>query len=161
MKKVLTIVAILITFGVTSQDEGNKTTQRQGKERMKRMEKLNDFSPEEIATLQTKKMALHLDLSEAQQKQIQALHLEQAKARKVQMEAMKKMREEGKELQLSKEERFDRANKQLDNKIAMKAKMKDILSKEQYEKWEKSNAFKGNQRMKMRKIDGEKRKQRH
>ncbi len=77
------------------------------------------------------------------------------------METRKKMREDGKEQQPSKEDRFNRANRQLDSRIALKAKMKDILNKEQFEKWEKSNAMKGKQRKGMHNKQGNKRTQRH
>jgi hypothetical protein len=157
MKKLLLIAIALITVNATAQE---RKRERQNKGEHERVQQFKDFSPEEVATLQTKKMTLHLDLTDAQQKQIQAIHLEQAKARKSKMEARKKMHEEGGE-KPSKEDRFNRANEQLDSRIALKSKMKNILSTEQFEKWERGNAMKGKQRTKMRKKQGEKGKQRH
>ena len=157
MKKLLLIAIALITVNATAQD-GKR--ERQNKGEHERVQQFKDFSPEEVATLQTKKMTLHLDLTDAQQKQIQAIHLEQAKARKSKMETHKKMHEEGGE-KPSKEDRFNRANEQLDSRIALKSKMKNILSTEQFEKWEHGNAMKGKQRTKMRKRKGEKGEQRH
>jgi hypothetical protein len=158
MKKLILIAIALITVNATAQ-ERKKEKQNRGEHEM--TQPFKDFSPEEIATLQTKKMTLHLDLTEAQQKQIQAIHLDQAKARKAEMESRKKRHEEAKGDKPSKDERFSRVNEQLDSKIAMKGKMKHILNKEQYAKWEKGNAMKGKQRMKMRKKQGGKRKARH
>lgn len=158
MKKLLLIAIALITVSATAQ-ERKRERQKRGEHQI--VQQFKDFSPEEIATLQTKRMALELDLSEAQQKQIQTIHLEQAKARKTEMETREKMREDGKEKQPSKEDRFNRANRQLDSRIALKAKMKDILNKEQFEKWEKSKAIKEKQRKRMHNKQGDKRTQRH
>jgi hypothetical protein len=157
MKKLLLIAIALITVNATAQ-EGKR--ERQNKGEHERVQQFKDFSPEEVATLQTKKMTLHLDLTDAQHKQIQAILLEQAKARKSKMEARKKMHEEGGE-KPSKEDRFNRANEQLDSRIALKSKMKNILSTEQFEKWERRNAMKGKQRTKTRNRQGEKGEQRH
>ena len=157
MKKLLLIAIALITVNATAQE---LKRERQNKGEHERVQQFKDFSPEEVATLQTKKMTLHLDLTDAQQKQIQAILLEQAKARKSKMEARKKMHEEGGE-KPSKEDRFNRANEQLDSRIALKSKMKNILSTEQFEKWERGNAMKGKQRTKTRNRQGEKGEQRH
>lgn len=97
-----------------------------------------NLEPEEIATLQTKKMTLRLDLTDAQQDDIYKINLENAKLRKAHMAERKARKESGEATKPSKEERLARANKMLDHKIAMKAKMKNILNEEQYAKWEAS-----------------------
>ena len=155
MKKVLLIAIALITVNATAQEHKRERQRDNQKERFQHLE---DFSPEEIATLQTKKMALQLDLTESQQKEIKAIHLEQAKARKTEMEARKKMREENKEVKPLKEDRFNRANSQLDKQLASKAKMKSILSKEQFEKFERTAAKRGKQKTMKRKKQGGKQK---
>lgn len=155
MKKVLLIAVALITVNATAQD---RKRERQQEQRKEKTERFKDFSPEEIATLQTKRMALQLDLTEAQQKEVKAIHLEQAKKRKAQMEAHKKMMEESKGIKPSKEERFNRMNNQLDNQLATKSKFKSILNKEQFEKFEQANAKKGRQRVKMKGKKGQKQK---
>jgi protein CpxP len=156
MKKLLLIAIALITVNATAQGpKGNRVE----KDQKERTQQVQDFSPEEIATLQTKRMALELGLNEAQQKQIQTIHLEQAKARKTEMEARKKMRDGSKEVKLSKGERFNRVNSQLDEKLATKTKMKSILTKEQFEKWERQNAMKGRRNMKDNKDGKRKMKQ--
>jgi hypothetical protein len=50
------------------------------------------------------------------------------------MKATQKVRKK-----LSADERFAKVNERLDNQIAMKRKMKKILNKEQFEKFEKTN----------------------
>jgi hypothetical protein len=157
MKYILLIAIALITVNATAQDY--KREQRQG-DRKESAQQLKDFSPEEIATLQSKKMALRLDLSEAQQKEVKAFNLLQAKTRKSNMEARNTMQKERKGDKPSKEERFNIANSRLDHKLATKAKMKTILNNEQYEKWQKSNAMKGRQKnMNHKKQEQQKRNQ--
>jgi len=103
--------------------EGSDRGPRDGKDQL---------TPEQMATIQTKKMTLALDLNNAQQKQIQEFHLANAKLRKEKMEAMK-----GKRKDLSSEERFAHQNERLDHMIAQKEKMKKILNEDQFSKWEK------------------------
>ncbi|MEX0290055.1 MAG: hypothetical protein AB3N14_13175 [Flavobacteriaceae bacterium] len=106
---------------------------------------MSDLSPEQMAILQTKKLTLALDLSEDQQEVIQELSEENAIALKERIDARKASREEGKE-KPSSEERFNKQVERLDRAIAHKAKMKEILTEEQYQKWEKMQARKGHQR---------------
>ncbi len=133
MKKLVLIAIAFIAIQATSQN----ANQRPNKERGNRMERFSDMTPEEMATLQTKKMTLHLDLNESQQRAIQKLNLQNATERKARMEARKAKRGNGNMQKPSKEERLKMMNKVLDHKIAMKAKMKDILNADQYTKWEK------------------------
>ena len=132
MKRLIIIALVLLTVQVTAQERNN----RQNKERGERNERYQDYTPEEMATLQTKKMTLHLDLTKSQQKEIQKLNLENAIERKAKMDA-RKSQKEGNEFQKpSKEERFKMQNERLDNQIAMKNKMKNILNDDQFVKWE-------------------------
>lgn len=96
---------------------------------------MKDLTPEQMATLQTKKMTLALDLSKAQQSQLKKLFTENAKLRKEKM----KMRKAKKENGTTSEERYAMQNQRLDHLIAQKSEMKKILSQEQYEKWEKAH----------------------
>lgn len=103
---------------------------------------MNDLTAEQVATLQTKKMTLALDLNTSQQKAIQELHLENVQLRKEKMEnirAEKASEERGKP---SPEKRFAMQNERLDRMILIKGKMKQILSPEQYEKWQKAHHHK-------------------
>ena len=134
MKRLVIIVLALFALQVTAQE---RKRVHQNKERGQKMMTL---SAEEMATLQTKKMTLHLDLNESQQAKIQKINLENATKRKAMMEARKAKKETGNTEKPSKEERLAMVNAKLDHQIATKAKMKEILNDEQYAKWEKAQA---------------------
>jgi hypothetical protein len=95
-----------------------------------------NFSPEDIASIKTKKMTLALDLTASQQDAIYNLNLEHVKNRKAEVAARKAQKENGEGKALTKEDRVARIHKALDRKIAAKAKLKTILNKAQYTKWE-------------------------
>ena len=135
MKKIVLIVIALVSLQAIAQD--NRGEFRKG-DKKDRMHKQMDFTAEEIATLKTKRMVLNLDLTETQQREIHKIHLTNAKERKAKMEANKKMRQNNKGEKRSKENRFNMTNERLDKQIAHKKQMKKILSKEQFEKFEKS-----------------------
>lgn len=96
---------------------------------------MKDLTPQEIATLQTKKMTLSLDLDQNQQTEIQTLFLASATERKNKMEERQANKEQGK--RPTKEERYAMQNERLDQMIAQKAAMKEILTDAQFEKWER------------------------
>ena len=106
-------------------------------------EGMKNMSPEQVATLETKKMTLALDLTEKQQQEIQAIHIEKAADRQSRMEERK-----NRDAKPDNDERFELINDRLDRQIAMKDQMRDILTKDQFEKWET---------LKMKKSRGEKR----
>lgn len=106
--------------------------------RKERMEQYQAMTAEELATIQTKKMTLALDLNDAQQTKINAINLEEAKLRKSIMEERKAMKEEERK-EMTKDQRVAKMNERLDRQIATKAKMKEILTEEQYTKWEASH----------------------
>ncbi|MEB8345748.1 hypothetical protein OO010_06795 [Flavobacteriaceae bacterium KMM 6898] len=128
MKKVILLGLLMIGFIGLAQNEKGEQRHRGNQD---------DLSPEQMATLQTKRMTLTLDLTEAQQKQIQKVHLEQATSRKARMMEMKAKKESSEMTKPTSEERYAMQTAKMDQQIAQKAKMKQILSKEQYEKWEK------------------------
>ncbi|QCW98853.1 hypothetical protein FGM00_01480 [Aggregatimonas sangjinii] len=129
MKKVLIIAMAFISLHTVAQE-------REKGER-------SEYTPEQMATLHTKRMTLALDLSAAQQEQVQNLNLSQAEMRKTQMEARKarKTSEEG--AKPTADERYAMQTERLDQQIALKAEMKKILSDEQYARWEKMAKRKG------------------
>lgn len=141
MKKLILITVAFLAIQATAQE--HKREHRGNKERG---QKMMNLSAEDIATLQTKKMTLHLDLNESQQAKIQKINLENAKARKAAMEKrkakvaeIKAKKESGEKIEKpTQEQRVKMANKMLDHKIATKKKMKEILNDEQYAKWEKA-----------------------
>lgn len=145
MRKLVVIAIALVSIQAFAQS--HKGEQRKGEHR-ENIHKLNDFSPEQIATLKTKKMTLHLDLSEAQQRDIQKINIVNAEKRKTKMETRKKMKESGSIEKPSTEEQFNMMNERLDKQIANKKQMQAILSKQQFEKFEKGAKHK---RMKQRK----------
>ncbi|WP_299436336.1 hypothetical protein [uncultured Maribacter sp.] len=148
MKKIF--ITLLILVGLTAiaqRPEGKKHNP-----------KMQDFSPEQVATLHTKKMTLALDLTSAQQSKVKALALENAKERKEKMEERKAKRKDTEAKKPTKDERFAMQNAILDHKIAQKAKMKQILSEEQYTKWEKMQAHRS-KRMGKHKKHAKKRKE--
>lgn len=143
MKKIV-VVAMLLAAATVMAQEGRKKHLRAA---------MKDLTPEQIATLHTKKMTLALDLNETQQKQVQALSLEHAKLRKVKMEERKVKKESGESEKPTSEERYARQLERLDRQIVHKAEMKAILSPQQYEKWEKLHFYKKKHRAKERQPD--------
>ncbi|WP_027138646.1 hypothetical protein [Gaetbulibacter saemankumensis] len=135
MKQLLIIAFAFLSIQSFAQQPNNP-----GPKKGQKMQKMMDLTPEEAANLQTKKMALHLDLTEAQQKEIYDLNLENAKNRKARMEALKAKREDGDMQKPTKEERYNMMNARLDRQIALKEKMKTILNEAQFNKWEKAQA---------------------
>ncbi|MBD3629580.1 DUF4890 domain-containing protein [Cyclobacterium sp.] len=108
MKKLLMISAVMIAtlFQVNAQKERGR-----------------DISPENLADRMTERMSERLGLNELQQKEIHALHLEQAQKRKNEMEERKE----------AMEARRDAMKAERD---AHEAKINQILTPEQQEKWE-------------------------
>jgi protein CpxP len=134
MKKIVFIALALVAFQLTAQDK----KERPNRERGEKMERYQDYTPEEIANLQTKKMTLHLNLNESQQKEIKELNLENAISRETMMKAHKAQKESGNMEKPSKEARLKMMNDRLDRQIERKGKMKKILNADQFTKWEKS-----------------------
>ncbi|MBD0833619.1 hypothetical protein [Aestuariibaculum sediminum] len=130
MKNILVIAMALITLQGIAQEK------RALANRMDRPHRMSDLSPEQAATLKTKKMTLHLDLTTKQQDEIYKLNLENAKARKEMMANLKAKREHGELKKPTQEQRYKMMNARLDHQIDEKAKMKTILNSEQFIKWE-------------------------
>ena len=133
MKKILIIALALLALQVTAQEQQRERSNKQGKSL-----KMMDLSAEDAAALQTKKMTLHLDLNKSQQAEIKKINLENATKRKAMMAERKARKKSGEIQKPTQEQRLEMLNTKLDRKIAMKAKMKNILDKEQYAKWEKA-----------------------
>jgi hypothetical protein len=126
MKKLILLAALVMSSAIFAQENHS--------DKKDKMAHLKDLSPEQMATLRTKKMTLSLDLSKAQQDKVYALHLDEAKTRKEQR--AKRNHNKGTEKpNLSSDEKFNKMNERLDKKIAAKNKIKSILSEEQFEKW--------------------------
>jgi len=121
MKKL--IIAALLLVGMTSfAQERNKMGKRDGRAEMEK------FTPEQRNELMLKKMTLDLDLSAKQQDQMKSIIAEKSGKRDEMMKAHKE--------KPTRDERFAMKSKMMDEQIAMKAKMKIILSPEQFAKWD-------------------------
>ncbi len=100
---------------------------------MNQMKGIKDFTPEQNAILQTKKMALTLDLNTTQQKQVLELNKKRAVDRKKQMEVRKSMMSN--QTKPTSDERFNMMNSMLEKQMVHQSQMKKILSKDQYDQW--------------------------
>ena len=136
MKQVLMIFLIVVSATLQAQPPGKG---REG-HRKNMHDKMEQLSPQQKAELKTKEMTLHLDLTEVQQTEILKLNLEMATKRE---QNKPKMKEKG---EISANEMYARVSNRLDEKIATKKKLKSILTKEQFEKFEKSQFRKGKER---------------
>jgi len=121
MKKIMTIILIGFTVFTFAQ------------ERSYTKSKFNDYNLEQQAILQTKRMALNLDLNSTQQKQILKINKKQATTRKKKMEMYKTMKENG--TKPTSDERFKMINERLDNQLVFHSEMKNILTESQFEQW--------------------------
>jgi protein CpxP len=123
MKKLALILVLLSGVYITAQRHKGE---RNG---------MKDLNPKQIATLQTKKMTLALDLDQNQQKEVESILLANAELRKTKLGQRKAKRDE--DTRPTKEERFAIQNEQLDHMIAQKAEIKKLLTDKQFSKWEK------------------------
>lgn len=128
MKKIVGILVFtfLVSTTINAQEQKHKKTKKRV-----------NFTAEQSATLQTKKMTLHLDLDKNQQKSIYDLKKKQAEERKNNIENLKKRNKEG--VQLTSDDRFERQNNRLEKKLENKTAMKSILTTKQFEKWENTS----------------------
>jgi periplasmic protein CpxP/Spy len=132
MKKVAG--ALMLIFGIVT----SSFAQTETKEKM---------SAEQKTTLQLKKLTLELNLTSAQQKELEPLLAEQSKKRELKQQERKAKKDS--KTKLTKDQKFDLMNKNLDEQIAFKAKISKILNAEQMQKWE---SLKEKRKSKMQKI---------
>jgi len=140
MRKILTLSLLLMTFGVMAQQKAHHGQMQKA---------LKELSPEQRATLQSKKMVLALDLDTRQQQQVQTLL-------KKRFETRQKMRATHRETALDSskrhtaEERYTFMNARLDQEIAFQQEMKNILTEPQFEQWKKRHDAKRHAQHKQR-----------
>jgi Spy/CpxP family protein refolding chaperone len=101
----------------------------------KRNEKRPELSIEQQTNLAIKQMTLTLDLSEKQQNQITPIMTAQATSKKTAMEKRREMRKN--KTKPTADEIYEMKSKFLDNQIAFKNSMKEILNEEQFQKFQK------------------------
>ena len=129
MKYILKILVLLFSLSVFAQQPPRQMDSERGKRPNNRMQANKALTPEQEATLWTKKMTLELDLNKNQQDQMYELILEKTKKIKLRMENKPKERP-------SKEEIYNMHISRLDEAIAMKESLKKILNDDQFAKWE-------------------------
>lgn len=123
MKKLVSIFFLAILFTFSSHAQEKRRGQRP------------QLTVEQQTNLMVKKMTLSLDLSEKQQKQIMPLLKKQAEQRQAAMQKKKEMRE--KNIKPTADDIYTMKSNQLDHQIAFKNSMKQILDKDQFERFEK------------------------
>lgn len=124
MKKVM--MAVLLTIGMTAMAQEKAPESKKAA--------MEQFTPQQRNELRVKELTLKLGLNSSQQKDMGKLLAEQS----TKMEAAKAERtaNKGKNVKLTANERFAKRSQILDEQIAMKEKVKKILTPQQFEKWE-------------------------
>lgn len=107
------------------------------------------MSPEQRVDNQLKEMTASLNLTEKQQGEVKALLVEQSKKREAQRAEMKSAHEKG--VQPTDEQRATMKKDRIDEQLAMKTKMKKILTEEQLKKMKEMRKEKGKERFEKRK----------
>ncbi len=140
MKNLLLIALALFTLNAVAQNQKTDRPNRKADAKM-----MNQMTPNERADLQTKKLTLKLDLSDAQQEKVHAIILKQATTNENKRKAWKSSKAND-NVKTSKDEVLKMRNERLDQQIQMKRDMKAILTAEQYEKFEKIKSMHQNNR---------------
>lgn len=95
---------------------------------------MGGFTPDQKVALMVKKLSLNLDLTSKQQEKLKPLFLEAQNEKAAAHKNHSEMRN------LSNDEKFAKMNEMLDKRIAFQGKVKQILSEDQFEKWQKMAA---------------------
>lgn len=125
MKKIASLLILVFAFSLTTLAQ--KKRKRMPKEKL---------TVEQQVNLAVKKMALELELSDAQQRKLKPIISKQISERRAQGDKMRKAREEKKKLEAT--ERYERANEMLDKKLAFQKEMKSLLNEEQFKKFKET-----------------------
>ena len=127
------IIALLLIIGLSAFAQEKKDMGK--RHQRSEMEK---FTPEQRNQLMVKKMTLELELNSKQQEQVGKIIAEQGKileARKAERMAMKNTTKKP-----TTDEHFAMKMKMLDEQIVMQAKIKSVLSPEQFKDWKNLKA---------------------
>ena len=125
MKKIFTLSMLLLALGAMAQRNPHRGEMHKAHK---------ELTPEQRATLQSKKMVLVLDLDAQQQKRVESLLRERFETRVKMRDAHRETSRDSSK-RLSPEERFKRMNAHLDQEIAFQNEMKNILNESQFEQW--------------------------
>jgi len=136
MKKLIAVALLFVGMTGFAQEKISK------EDRKGQRAEMTKLSPEQRNQLRLKELTLELDLTASQQKEMAKIIAEQDVKRDAMKAEMKAKKEAGKKP--TTDEIFVMKNKMLDEKIAMKEKVKKVLTPEQVEKWEKMKKDKGN-----------------
>ncbi len=132
MKRLLLVAIAFFTLNAVAQEKKTKSVTLNKEQHTKQQHS----TPEEMATMKTKKLSQQLDLTSNQQKKVYNLILEYSKG---DTESKLKIKEEIAskdkiDMQEAKKAYIINREKQMDQ---MNSKFKDILNDEQYKKYEK------------------------
>ncbi|QED38166.1 hypothetical protein FK178_10750 [Antarcticibacterium arcticum] len=139
MKNILIILILMLSISAFAQD---KKQERKQVHKMDRVE----MTADEMATLRTKRMALQLDLTAAQQASLKTLFTEQARYQKTMQAQHREMK---KDTAMWNKNEFAVQNARLDHQKEMQDKIRAILTPEQFETW-KATADRSGKKMKMK-----------
>ena len=145
MKNLILATALLLSLTAIAQ-KGNRERGHN--------KQFENMTAEQVATLQTKKMVLALDLNSKQQDEVLKLNLEQAQFRKAKMEERKAKKESEDAKKPTSEERYALQNDRLDRRLAQQEKFKEILTDEQFDLWKKTRNRQGTNSKKRLKKEG-------
>jgi protein CpxP len=112
VKKLVVAMALVVSFGVSAQD---------------RREKMKNATPEEKVEMRTNKMSEKLGLDENQKKKVKEIFAAQQKENMAAKEEIKVEREKARaEMKATMKKQHE----------VLKAKLKPVLTEEQFKKWE-------------------------
>lgn len=124
MKKWMIALALLAGFSLSAQ---------RGQGHPHKAHHMQEFSPQEAATLKSKQMALELGLDARQQSEVQSLlvkEMEWRKANRAERQAQK-----GADTTATAAERYARMNAHMDQRLAFQRNLKSILTEAQFAQW--------------------------
>lgn len=115
MKKLITVAFLFIGITVLAQDRGSARA---------------EMSQDEMATLRAKRLVMQLDLNAEQEEKLKKLFAKR-------IEANKELKEEiDKNKQADREEKAELRKERLEMNEEQKEELREILTEEQYLKWE-------------------------
>jgi len=130
MRNIIGMLVIALLVSTTLNAQGRKENKRKGA----------DFTPEQMATLQTKSMTLRLDLDKNQQEEVYDLQKNQMLVRKAMRTAM--LERKATRNAPTSDEVFQLKSSRLDRMQLHSDAMKKILTKDQFSKWKNDNKSK-------------------
>ena len=134
VKKLVVAVALVFSIGISAQD---------------RKEKIKNATPEERIAIRTDKLTEELGLDENQKKKVSEILVSQQKENQALREDIKKEKEK------VRAEAVEAMKKQ---QATLKAKMKTVLTEEQFKKWEALQSENKEKIKKVRKAKKEKKR---